>query len=258
MSLPDLAPWMGTIRSLHAAMQVLRSARLLGVSALPNELQYGTVPQPTGATTLELSFGGALDLDYGRGAIVHHQDGAERFAVPIAGRSQRALFDEVFARLASEGVSLEPDGSKITGEKELTHDPAAGAGYAEVQWRMLRTIGLVKTRLMGQQTPVMLWPHGFDLSTICFARGFNEDTDPHVNLGFTPGTPDLPEPYLYAYAWPQREGLADAIPPQMSWQTAWGTPGAALLYRDVRDLEPAEESIADILVAAWREARARL
>lgn len=258
MPLPDLAPWQGTIRSLHAAMQVLRSARLLGVEPRPNERHYGAIPTLAGATTGALAGGLRVDLDYGRGAIVGRADGRERFALAVTGRSQTQLFDEAFARLAEAGLDGEPDPSKIEGEAPLAVDPEAGAGYAAVQWRMLTALALARARMDGRLTPVMLWPHGFDLSTIWFARGEDENEDPHVNLGFSPGTPELPEPYLYAYAWPVPEALKAAIPPQMSWQADWGTPGAALRYADLRDAAAPEAEAARILLRAWDAARRAL
>ena len=85
MTLPDLSNWDNTRTALHQSMQVIRSTRLLGVSPMPNELEYSTIPNTSGATTGSLSFGGELRLDFTRTAIIYERDHAEVFTLGLQG-----------------------------------------------------------------------------------------------------------------------------------------------------------------------------
>lgn len=251
MSLPDYTTWTETRRALHQSMQVLRSARLLGSSPLPNELHYSTLPIPEGATTGPLTFGGEVILDYQRLAIVYRRDGEEVFTISLAGHSQTSLFDAAFAALADAGVTSDPTRSKITETEAFHVDPEQGAAFAEVQWRMFHALTRAKARFLGPQTPIALWPHGFDLSTLWFVRGMDERSDPQINFGFSPGTPDVGQPYVYVYAWPAPDGLAERLPAGMEWHTAWSTPGGLLRYEAFAGADDPEAVVASTLIDAY-------
>ena len=238
MSLPTLERWQDhpTRDALHQAMQVLRSARKLGVSRQPNWLHLAALPERRGAHTGELSLGGALHLDYARGAIAWRVGGVEQFAIRLADHTQRTLFETVFDRLRGLGhEQLVPDAAKVTRDERLVIDRAAAEGYAEAQWRMVQAIARMKAGMLGYQTPLVLWPHGFDLGTLWFAHGDDEGQDPHLSVGFSPGTPDIGEPYVYVYAWPERDGLAGRLPEGFEWVTSWSTPGGVLRWSRIRE-----------------------
>ena len=237
MSLPTLERWQGhdTREALHQAMQVLRSARKLGVAAQPNYLHLAAMPERRGATTGMLNLGGSLHLDYPRGVVAWRSAGVERFAVRLRDHSQRTLFDSVFGRLRDLGhTQLDPDTAKVTRDERLVVDRAAAEGFAEAQWRMAEAIARMKATMLGYQTPLVLWPHGFDLGTLWFARGGDEERDPHLSVGFSPGTPDVGEPYVYFYAWPERDGLVEHVPEGFEWVTTWSTPGGVLRWSRIR------------------------
>lgn len=248
----DCEAWQTTKDALHAAKQVLRSTRLLGVTELPNELHYGALPERRGATTGPLQFGGELRLDYGRAEVVYENEGVEVFAVPLEGHTQTTLFDAVFEAFTDAGHALEPNRSKVVGSTPLAPDKKMAADYATVQWRMYEALARAKGRLLGSQTPIILWPHGFDLSSIWFPAGTNEMADPHVNIGFSPGTEDIGEPYVYFYAWPSPEGLPDVLPTGWEWQTEWGTPGGVMRYSTFADLPDPESTVATALSEVYR------
>jgi uncharacterized protein DUF5996 len=78
--------------------------------------------------------------------------------------------------------------------------------------------------LLGGLSPMIVWPHGFDLSFLWFARGFTETQDPHLNVGFSPGSAGFPRPYVYVYAYPIPKGLLDVkLPEPAHWNTAGWT-----------------------------------
>ena len=258
MILPDLSNWDDTKTALHQSMQALRSTRLLGVEPMPNDLHYGTLPTPTGATTGPLNFGGRLNLDYTRGAVFYERDGAEVFSVELSSHNQTSLFDAVFAAFKNAGHDLDPNRSKVTETTPFKLDIDQAKTYAEVQWRMFGVLAELKARMYGPQTPIILWPHGFDLSTIWFVDGMDEHNDPHMNVGFSPGTSDVGQPYFYFYAWPVPDKLAAQIRPELEWNPNWGTPGAVLAYDKFANADDPEAFAADILFNSYQLASSLL
>ena len=105
---------------------------------------------------------------------------------------------------------LDPDRKKVTETTPFQPDSDQAKTYAQVMWRMFGTLARLKAHMYGPQTPIALWPHGFDLSTIWFVDGMEERYDPHINFGFSPGTPDVGQPYFYFYAWPVPGGALGA------------------------------------------------
>ncbi len=259
MSLPRLTEWTATRDALHQAMQVLRAARKLGVQEQPNWLHLATIPQRRGASTGELSLGGSMHLDYARAAVTWRADGVEQFAIPLEGTNQRALFEDVFDRLRDLGhAGLDPDRAKVTRDEPFALQRSAGEAYAEAQWRLFEAIARYKAGIRGYQTPIALWPHGFDLSTLWFARGEDEAKDPHLNIGFSPGTPDIGEAYVYVYASPAVDGLAAHLPEDIQWTTSWSTPGGVLRWSRIRAQADPVSYVADVLTDVHATAAERM
>jgi hypothetical protein len=254
MSLPDLSNWDDTKTALHQSMQVLRSTRLLGVNPLPSELEYSTIPTQTGATTGTLNFGGELRLDYLRAAVAYEKDEAEVFAVELNGHNQTSLFDAVFAAFAEAGLKLEPNRKKVTETTPFTIDLDKAKDYAALQWRMVNVLARVKAQMYGAQTPIALWPHGFDVSTLWFAQGMDEHKDPQLNMGFSPGTADVGQPYVYFYAWPVPDGLPDKLPANVTWNTSWSTPGGIIPYDQFANADDPESLLVATLVEVYHTA----
>jgi hypothetical protein len=256
--LPALSDWEGTRTALHQALQTLRSTRLLGVDPLPNSLEYGTIPTSYGATTGPMKFGGELQLDFGRGAVIYRRDGVELFNVPLAGHNQTSLFDTVFAEFRKAGHHFQPNRSKITNTTPFNFNPEAGKTFTDVMWRMYTALARFRGRALGWQSPITLWPHGFDLSFLWFPGGVEETKDPHLNFGFSPFTPDVGQPYVYFYAYPVVSGLDQTIPAPMRWHTAWATPGGVLEYERFAGAGDPEALVEDLLLCVYQEASARM
>jgi hypothetical protein len=250
VSLPDLSNWDATKTALHQSLQVIRSARLLGVDPMPSDLHYSAIPTAYGASSGPLNFGGELRLDYAKAAYIYHKEGAEVFSVSLEGQNQTTLFDAVFA----EFESLEPNRGKVTETSAFVINKAAAATYAQLQWRMYAVLGQLKGRMYGPQTPIALWPHGFDLSTIWYVDGMDEHNDPHINFGFSPGTPDVGQPYFYFYAWPAPDGLSDQVPEVITWNPEWGTPGGLLKYEQFANQSDPDGMVLEALTACYRVA----
>jgi hypothetical protein len=256
--LPALSNWESTRTALHQSLQVLRSARLLGVDPLPNSLEYGTIPRSYGATTGPLKFGGELQMDFTRGAIRFQRDGGEVFSVPLARHNQTTLFDDVFEAFRQAGHRFEPNRSKITNTTTFNLDREAARVYADVMWRMYTALARFRGGVLGWMTPITLWPHGFDLSFLWFPRGSEEAKDPHLNFGFSPFTPDVGQPYVYFYAYPVVPGLETVIPAPMRWHTTWATPGGVIEYNKFAEESDPETTVEDLLVQVYLAASARM
>ena len=72
---------------------------------------------------------------------------------------------------------------------------------------MFTALAKFRAKLNGCMTPLVLWPHHFDLAFIWFANdSMDEHSDSHIAYGFAPFSPGLERPYFYAYAWSQTTG----------------------------------------------------
>jgi hypothetical protein len=235
MPLPALPNWQPTRTALHMAAQVISAVRVAATERLPNHLHHSLTPTPDGVTTGEMPHLGAFTVDYRAGTVVHTHNGAAISAHKLAGATQAGLF----AALSDEIHELEYDLALPSpgdmAEGVLQFDPAHGAAFADMGTWAFAVIANAKAHTLGFQTPLVLWSHGFDLSTLVFVRGSVEEADPHLNMGFSPGTADHPTPYLYIYAFPEQAALRDALPDGWTWETSWGTPGGLVPYDALGD-----------------------
>lgn len=258
MTLPALSNWDDTRTGLHQSLTPLLLAHLASVDPLPNALRYGMTPTSIGAMTFPLKIGGTLIADFTRLEIRYEDNGKSGFTVAFGGHSQRSLVQAVFAELAEAGHRLEPDMTKAEDTTTLKIDPALAHDYAGVQWRMALALARLKAHFTGFQTPVLVWGHGFDLSTLWFASGSDDHKDPHINFGFSPGTPDVGQPYVYFYAYPAIGGLQNRIPAVLSWHTTWSTPGGVLKYDTLRNASDPDGLIVESLLDVYRVAERML
>jgi hypothetical protein len=254
MSLPDLSNWSDTKSALHQSTQVLRSTRLLGTDPMPSDLHYGAIPTSYGASSGPMKFGGELRFDYGEATYIYHRDGAAVFSVSLEGKNQTSLFDAVFAEFEKAGHSFDPNRAKVTQTSAFTIDRSAAASYAALQWRMYGLLSQIKGRMYGPQTPITLWPHGFDISSLWYVEGMNERQDPHINIGFSPGTPDVGQPYFYFYTWPPPDDLREKVPDAITWNPNWGVPGGFLKYEQFASESDPEAMVLEVMTACYQAA----
>lgn len=235
--------------TLHQASKVLLTARLLGSSPLPNGLRHSLLPTlgEAALTTGILSFGGELRLNFMNPSIHHVQNGETVFDIPLDGHTQKSLFHAVYGEYARMGLSLIADEAYITEDTPFEFTSKATHSLYEAMMTIYGWIASVKARFLGFQTPLVWWTHGFDLSCLWFARGMDEHTDPHLNIGFSPGTPDVGEPYLYVYVYPSLSALEQYLPEGMTWTTQWSAPGAYLRYSQIiTSADPAERVMSTV------------
>lgn len=251
-SLPD--HWDETRRVLHAAIQVLGRFRLAGLAEeLPAALQYGVLPTWYGATTGPVNrFEGQLDYHFGAGEYVYRRTGQDVFRITVNDHSQTSLYEAVKDAFAAQDIDLSPTDNHITETTPFAIDLEAAGQLAEWFWWAHGMLARLKAYQLGPQTPVTLWPHGFDLSTLWFVVGLDESQDPQMNFGFSPGTADFAEPYFYCYAWPVPDEFQANLPSAWQWHTEWSTPGGLLPLHTIIKQEHPERFALDALLGAYQ------
>lgn len=232
MPLPALANWDSTRTGLHQAAQVVGAIRKTDATPLPNYLHYALEVVPEGVTSGELapSVGGELVLNFSQRAIIYTNPEGTVTSVPLEGHTQVSLMDAVLATMKEPGHPVQPDRSKITGAEPFNIHPDAAREYNQALYSIYIGFARFKARLFGTMSRMVVWPHGFDLSFLWFARGFDESQDAHLNFGFSLGSPGFARPYIYAYAHPKPPGMFDIeLPAGGRWNTDPWT-GIALDY----------------------------
>lgn len=248
MALPSLHQWDATRDALHQAAQVIGALRVAAHTPLPNDLHVSLHVTARGLRTGPLAIGGEFTLDFPTSAVIYSAHAEVIFSVQIAGHTQISLMDAILKALRDVDQVLVPRRQKIVGDRPLMPDLGLARDYAQVMDRIYTALARVKARLAGAMTPLVLWPHHFDLSFLWFVTGkTDEHQDPHMNFGFAPISEGFPRPYVYSYAWPMTEGVSAIQPASPSRWHRDGWIGVVLDYDDLKDANQPEALIEDVL-----------
>lgn len=246
IALPELKNWKVTKDALHQAAQVIGAVRRAVADPRPNWVHLGLQVNETGLVT-ELPVG-EFTLDFA-GSAIEFRAREQIHVLGVNGQTQPGLVEAVETSLASSGHPVRLNRDKLHGEGVLRIDPQLGEQYARVldwAWERLRH---VRGALAGYQTDLVLWPHGFDAAFLWFAApdATDEAQDPHVGIGFSPGSPGLERPYFFVYVWPLPDALTEReLPEYARWHTE-GWTGAIINYDDVRQLANADTVVEETL-----------
>jgi len=244
--------WQNTKESLRLVLRVIESVRLYDTKPQPNALEYATFVYSKGATTGPLSFGGEVVFDYAKRRIVYNKSGKDIFKISVNKKTQRDIFENLRKRLVKVNKNIYLEGEKIKDTGELDINSGDAKRYAVLQYRMHKALSLFRARLNGLMTQVSLWPEEFDVAFIWFKKGFNEDIDPHMMFGFSPGEKKNSNPYIYLYAKPIVEGMKDLkFPANGSWQKDWHTPGVKFDLEYFVGKSDPEEEVAKVLLDSY-------
>jgi hypothetical protein len=274
MTLPEMVHWDKTSRRLHQASRLLETVRLLALAPQPLYLHLALTVLPNGLSSGPLPGGGAFELDFVAACIRYSNTQGVATTWRLEEHTQASLLEAIVtALLADETVPLAgdqtdpvealfatlaerkatPPREALTGTEVLVTDKATAAGYAAVQYAVFTGLARFRARLGGLTSPLVVWPHHFDLSGLWFPGKALDDWQPHLNFGFAPFSEGLPRPYLYAYAYPYPESFVQpALPAPIRWHTE-GWQGAVLSYDDIpsqADLATFVENAAAQLFAA--------
>lgn len=159
------------------------------------------------------------------------------------------ILNNVKAWLASRGASVRLDEPEFT-PGVAQFDTAMVDAYAQALWWLNEQFIAVKAGLSGGVTsPILLYPHHFDLSLTWFPH----DDARQLALGWSTGDETIAEPYLYLTAYPEPAGFGKLpLPSSACWQSD-GFSGAILLYKDLAaspDPKALFAKYADLLPAA--------
>jgi hypothetical protein len=272
MKLPALNNWQSTARGLHLAAQLLGGIRMLVREAVPNFLELALRIEANGLSTDTLPSGGSVLLNFDKAALVVSSAKGKASELAINGQTQTSLLEKLLQTLDEQGQSLvaKKDGSfakgflaalhakghKLDGSLELTStetitvDTQVSGNYGQALYRVFTATSRWRARLVGQQTPIVVWPEHFDLSTLWFANEANESS-PHMNFGFAPFDGTHTHPYLYAYAYPMPEGFDKlALPKPAHWNTSpWK--GMVVPYEELAKSDNTESEVERIFEAVY-------
>ena len=240
MNLPDLSNWETTRECLHRVAQVIGELRRLNIDAQPNALHLAVNAVADGVSTGRLRNGGEYTFDYGAAEIIYYDPDGERSQLSLEGHTAKSLITASL-KLMSDDIDELLANSRITDEKPFRMDSDLAENYAKVQYAVFKGLSHFKARLSGTMTPVVIWPHHFDMSFLWF-KGHNPDEhkEPHMNFGFSPYSEGYDEPYLYFYLWPQPDTATDVKPPAPA---RWATEGFSGIVVDYADLRTAVDPI---------------
>jgi hypothetical protein len=222
VTLPKLQNWLETRLGLHRAAQVVGGVKRAAATPEPNWTHLGLFIDAEGVTTGALPNVGGLALRFADREIVYTPPQGAPQSLSLEGHTQQSLADAVETLLQSNGYEVNIDRSKITSSDPLAINLAQAADYA----RALRFMGDVLARfresLVGEKSPLVVWPHGFDVSFLWF-EGEASEKKPHLSFGFSPGSEAFADPYLYFYAWPIPDGMTQlSLPHSARWyQGGW-------------------------------------
>ena len=233
MTLPSLTDWEVTREALHQAALVLSPIKKLGVD--PDEKFFHHVAlhvAPEGLTTGTTASGGLL-LNFMAGTVSYIPLKGQSLSISLAGHTQISLMDAILKTMEQSGMKIEPDRGKINHDSPLHIDLHQASDYASVLNTVYRALSVFHGSLSGDRTEPVVFPHHFDLSFLWFNGTAENEQQPHVNFGFSPGDDSIPRPYLYGYAW-DGKGFLDLQVSEPLHHDPNYTGGVVLYYDDLR------------------------
>lgn len=263
MTLPTLTDWMPTASALHRASALLSLIHLLRLPHVEHFIEIAVPPQPDGLSTERLPGGSIVHLNYRDAALIVQAEETTR--IPLQGHTQASLLaalldalaqgeladlladvssekrtDHLFEYFATTERPYQPQRADYTDATPFDIDVIKAGEYAHALWTIFTGIAQFRARLNGVMTPLVVYPHGFDLSMLWFGTKATSEQDPHMNFGFAPFSRGIDYPYLYAYAHPlQASHQPPMLPDGARWHTT-GWTGVVLPYDEIaRQADPA-------------------
>lgn len=147
--------------------------------------------------------------------------------IATAGKTLDAALDEL-TQVLSKHTKV-PNGALVRPDHQLPDHPVASGGTLGADPSALahldRWIGnaaftLEKVRSScGGSSPVLLWPHHFDMATLITLEGEGESAKT-IGVGLSPGDGSYDEPYWYVAPWPYPDASRTDQPlPAGHWHT---------------------------------------
>lgn len=260
-SLPrlELAAWQPTRDTLQGYAKVLGRIRATLTPPLPHWQHISLRVGPNGLTTtpIPLPDGGHMEmlLDLRQHRLKVGGMGTP-WELALAGQSPRAFGDSVMATLAQQGLELALD--LATASSEGVYDRRAVEDYWQVMTFVHDAMAQFQAGLPGRTTPILLWPHHFDLALMWLSGrkvpGYDPENlewaDEQMSFGFSTGDGGIPDPYFYITAYPWPEAIVQIpLPVPATWHSE-GWNGAVLMYEALPGMPDPERLLLDVLRTA--------
>jgi hypothetical protein len=263
---PPLTGWESTRDALHGYARAVGIIPRAHAIPHPKWWHISLKVRPDGLETenMALPDGGlfALKMDLHRHRVLLLTSRGEAFEFDMrAGLSARQFRDRLLQAVAGLGLAGEYDLEKAGDPYPTVYDPAASEKFFTALVNACRIFELQRARLDGERGPVQLWPHGFDLAFEWFGtrqveiseQGETRRYPAQLNLGFSPGEPNHPQPYFYSNPWPfEADQLLDKpLPAGARWFTnSWQ--GSLLPYSELARDARAEQRLLDYARAVFQ------
>lgn len=252
MTLPPLQNWEATRNGLHRAALIINQAqRALDPAPKPYSLQYSLDVGGTGLGTHPLHMARiGLDLINQTVRVAFTSGGG--LTIALVGTNPKALAESLMTAFEGEGMRFD-----ITSDDTdpFVIDAGLAAEYGVVLDAMYTVLARVRAKTIGYWSPLVLWAHHFDLSQLWFPLDglHDEHTDPHINIGFSPGDDTITRPYVYLYGWSQGGGYVSTgdLPAPASWNPT-GYTGARIDYDALRDRPDAVQAFSETILGCYR------
>ncbi len=217
----ELLPTRDYIREVALALSAVQRGFL---PAHPRSWQYGLEVTMRGLGTQPLLIEGqeqraTLDL-------VAHKVRFGGNMWPLQEYRAPEILAHVKAWLGSKGIKPVLDEPKFA-ERSRRYDTAQAQIYAEALWWTNQQFNEIKEDLSpGESSPILLYPHHFDLSLVWFP----DKSEKQLAIGWSTGDEIIPEAYLYMTAYPEPAGFAQLKLPTGAYHQTEGFSGMVLPY----------------------------
>ena len=253
----SLKGWEATKASLHAYSKVVGAIPRAHAEPHPKWWHISLHVFPDGIRTgaIPLSDGGSLQLvmDLRRHVLAIETGGRQAATINLeAGFTANELAERLFSLLIPYGLKGPYAQEKYEDDQPRTYNPIHADTFLTTLVEIDRIFKAHRLQIGGETGPVQFWPHGFDLAFEWFGTRqvvYEEDGDvtrypSQLNLGWSPGEPNHPEPYFYSNPWPfEREKLlGNRLPSGAEWFTG-GWEGSLLEYSALVGEPEAEQKL---------------
>lgn len=258
MRLPGLENWETTRDALHQVANIVGAFRVACTDPQPNDLHFSLIHCKSGFSTSTMRGGGALEFDLSALQLQYSRGGETVFTQSAQGHSQESLARALIGLFQDHGYSISPSMKRISQGGNLEFDAALARDYWAALDRLYTALARFRARLGGYMTPLVLWPHHFDMGFICFPEGgSDEHSHPHLSYGFAPFSAGLERPYIYAYAWSKATGYIQVEATAPAQAITEGYTGLYLAYEDLRAADDLDGLLESRLLEFQRAATAQ-
>jgi hypothetical protein len=193
-----------------------------------------------------------VDLKFSDRTLVVALSGGTPEEISFQNLSPIQLADTLEEKLREHGHEITLDRSKIMSPEPIDIDVELARDYNVTLRTVIGALGQFRESLPGEKSPLVVWAHGFDAGFLWFATDQLTEKAPHLNFGFSPGSPGFDRPYVYAYPWPRPENMT-SIPlrdPAYWYTESWQ--GLVLDYDQFRsEQNPAHMMIQNVLTGMY-------